>query len=498
MRVGSAVCLAAGLLVAACTTPESGSPQSPESAAAARFDLIRHSPPALRAFLEAMPKGGDIHSHLSGTVYAESFIAWASEDGLCLQRSSLSLAEPPCTGEDGAAPPVAAIARHDVLRSAMIDAWSMRDFVPGEESGHDHFFATFGKFGATRDAREGDMLAEAAARAAAQNIGYLELMNSLRRAEASRIARSREWRGDIADYHRALLDAGLRDLVPLAVADTDTVEARRDALLGCGTADADPGCEVEVRYLQQVIRAFPPGEVYAQILLGFEIAKADPRVVGLNLVAPEDGPIALRDYSLHMEIIGYLKSLMPEMRVTLHAGELTLGLVDPKELKFHIREAVEVAGATRIGHGVDIAYEDGHDALLARMAQEGILVEIALTSNDVILGVEGDEHPFEMYREAGVPLALATDDEGVSRIDLTHEFQRAAETYDLDYRDLKNLARNSLAYSFLAGPRLRELEECLADFLAAACEAAAAAAGDKAREQWELERAFEVFESAFQ
>ena len=498
MRVGSLFTLIGGLLLAACASPVGHAPRGAEAAAAARYAAVKESPPALRAFLEAMPKGADIHSHLSGTVYAESFIAWAAEDGLCLERASLSLAEPPCSGEAGATPPVSEIAFDDSLRSAMIDAWSMRGFVPAEESGHDHFFATFGKFGATRDAREGDMLAEAAARAADQNIGYLELMNSLRRAEASRIARGLAWRGDIASFHRALIDAGLRDLVPLAIQDTDEIEARRDALLGCGTPAADPGCDVEVRYLQQVIRAFPAPEVFAQILLGFEVAKADPRVGGLNLVAPEDGPVALRDYSLHMEIIGYLKTLMPEMQVTLHAGELTLGLVDPKELKFHIREAVEIAGARRIGHGVDIAYEDGHEALLERMAGEGILVEIALTSNDVILGVKGDEHPFEMYRDAGIPLALATDDEGVSRIDLTHEFQRAAETYDLSYRDLKELARNSLAYSFLAGPRLGELEDCLADMLAAACEAAARQAGDKAREQWELERAFAVFEGTFQ
>ncbi|MEX0923128.1 MAG: adenosine deaminase [Rhodovibrionaceae bacterium] len=489
------VVAAAGLLLAACAVPQARNSGSAESAAAARFAALQDSPPELRAFLEEMPKGGDIHSHLSGTVYAESFIAWAAEDGLCLELASTSLAEPPCS--DPERPEVADIAFDDVLRAQMIDAWSMRDFVPGAESGHDHFFATFGKFGATPDGREGDMLAEAAARAAAQNIGYLELMNSMRRAEVSRLARGLDWSGDFAAFRQALLDAGLRDLVPLAVADNDEIEDRRDALLACGTPRADPGCDVELRYLQQVIRAFPPQDVFAQILLGFEIAKTDPRVVGLNLVAPEDGPVALRDYSRHMAMIGYLKSLMPEMNVTLHAGELTLGLVDPKELKFHIREAVEVAGAKRIGHGVDIAYEDGHEALLRRMAEEEILVEIALTSNDVILGVSGKEHPFALYRAAGVPLALATDDEGVSRIDLTHEFQRAAETYDLNYRDLKELARNSLTYSFLAGESLWEIEECLADALSQAC-AQALAGSDKAREQRELERAFAEFESAFQ
>ncbi len=486
-----------GLLLSACAAVQDRAVSDPEAATEAHYAEIRDSPVQLRGFLEAMPKGGDIHSHLSGTVYAESYIAWAAEDGLCLDLTSTSLSEPPCSGREGPTPPVAEIAADDTLRARMIDAWSMRGFAPGQETGHDHFFATFGKFGATRDAREGDMLAEAVARAAAQHIGYLELMNSLQRAQATKLARGLNWSGDLAAFRQALFDAGLDDLVSRAVAETDALEARRDVLLSCGTPAADPGCEVELRYQQQVIRSLSTPEVFAQILLGFEVAKVDPRVVGLNLVAPEDGAVALRDYSLHMEMIGYLKSLMPEMQVALHAGELTLGLVDPKELKFHIREAVEIAGASRIGHGVAIVYEEGREELLTRMAEEEILVEIALTSEDMILGLSGKNHPFDYYRAAGIPLALATDDEGVSRIDLTHEFQRAALTYDLSYGDLKTLARNSLTYSFLAGESLWAIEACLETVMSAAC-GQAAAGSDKAGQQRELERAFAEFESAFQ
>jgi hypothetical protein len=54
----------------------------------------------------------------------------------------------------------------------------------------------------------------------------------------------------------------------------------------------------------------------------------------------------------------------------------------------------------------------------------------------------------------GVPVALSTDDEGVSRIDLTREYVRAVETYALTYADLKELVRNSLEYSFLGGGSL--------------------------------------------
>jgi adenosine deaminase len=106
------------------------------------------------------------------------------------------------------------------------------------------------------------------------------------------------------------------------------------------------------------------------------------------------------------------------------------------------------------GTGVDIAGEDGAADTLHAMAQSHVLVEIALTSNDQILGVKGAEHPFGLYRRSGVPVALVTDDEGVSRTDLTAQYQRAVTTYDLGYGDLKTMARAALQHGFLPGDDL--------------------------------------------
>ncbi len=86
---------------------------------------------------------------------------------------------------------------------------------------------------------------------------------------------------------------------------------------------------------------------------------------------------------------------------------------------------------------------------------EKIMVEICLTSNDLILGVKGNAHPLPIYLRYAVPVALATDDEGVSRSDMTHEYFRAIQTYDfLGYKELKRMARMSLEHSFLAGSSL--------------------------------------------
>src|SRR5947207_10790888 len=141
-----------------------------------------------------------------------------------------------------------------------------------------------------------------------------------------------------------------------------------------------------------------------------------------------------------MEAIGFLPRKTDAAAagpVALHAGELWLGLVPPDDRTFHIRAAVETAGAKRIGHGVALAYERRSEQLLAEMSKRKVAVEVNLTSNDVILGVRGKVHPLMAYRAAGVPVTLSTDDAGVSRIDLSNEYFRAARDYPLGYRDLK-------------------------------------------------------------
>jgi adenosine deaminase len=191
--------------------------------------------------------------------------------------------------------------------------------------------------------------------------------------------------------------------------------------------------------------------VFANTALAAALVRADKRVAGLNFVGPEDYRVARADYRGHMKAIGYLtrQSGAAEVPVALHAGELWGGLVPPEDLTFHIRDAVEVAGAKRIGHGVALAFEQRGDQLLAEMRKRNVMVEINLTSNDVILGVRGKEHPLTAYREARVAVALSTDDAGVSRIDLTNEYFRAARDYPLSYRDLKSMARASIEHSFL-------------------------------------------------
>ena len=138
------------------------------------------------------------------------------------------------------------------------------------------------------------------------------------------------------------------------------------------------------------------------------------------------------------------------MRLALHAGELTLGMVPPEGLQSHIREAVEIAGADRIGHGVDIVYERDAVGLLRIMRERRVAVEINLTSNAFILGVKNEAHPVQVYRQQGVPFVISTDDPGVSRNNLSAEYVLYTSRYKPSYDALKETVFNSIRYSFLS------------------------------------------------
>ena len=354
--------------------------------------------------------------------------------------------------------------------------------------------------------------------AAMQNNQYLELMTTPPRRHASKIAGEIGWHldeahPDFAGLREQLLAKGLRDEIALDRKHVTEINESYKQLAHCGTPQAEPQCKVEIRYIYQILRGFPPEMVFAQTLLGFETvtqalaAKSDDWV-GINFVMPEDGYVSMRDYTLQMKMLDYLHSVYPTVNISLHAGELAPGLVPPEGLRFHIRQAVEMGHAKRIGHGVDVMYEQDAPGLLKELAAKHVMVEINLSSNDGILGVTGDMHPLHSYIDAHVPVAFSTDDEGVSRIDITTEYTRAVVEQSLDYKLLKQTARTGMEHNFLPGASLWAAADNFTkrNAACATAEPEKPAAGkckefleanEKAAAQWELERRFAEFEAKF-
>ena len=100
-------------LVFAFATAAAPQPASaPEARTAAYLQSILHDQTKLTEFMEQIPKGGDLHHHLTGAVYAESWIAYAAEDGDCFDRT-FTIVPPPCVVAKGLSPASRAVSDYE-------------------------------------------------------------------------------------------------------------------------------------------------------------------------------------------------------------------------------------------------------------------------------------------------------------------------------------------------------------------------------------------------
>lgn len=474
-----------------------------EERVAQQFEALRQNPEELRAFFLAMPKGGDIHNHLTGAIYAEYLIDRASAEDLCISLENYTVSHNYC-GSDNSEP-VKDAYTNSKLYGRIIDAWSMRDSEMLDESKRDHFFSTFGTFGGATS-NTSALLAYIRSSAFKENVAYLEIMTGAGTAAAN-LGSSAGWDDNLSAFYNKLVDSGLYSVSQSLcdyINDTDSGSLR---IL---ENEGDPGSDVTVRYLLSASRTMPREKVFGQLATAFDAASRSSLAVGVNLLSAEDNWNSRVNYSQQMEMIGFLHSIYPGVDIALHAGELNLGLVPPDDLRFHIKEAVEVGHASRIGHGVDIMWEQDSGQTLEEMARDHIAVEIMPMSNRIILGVSEKDHPFPVYFENGVPIVLASDDPGVLRTDLSEQFVIIASDYpNVKYKDFKRFVRNSIEYSFLQG---RGIWASKGDYsqLAAECSRCSPGSDDsdaeceafldineKARIEWELERDLVAFEENY-
>ncbi len=495
-------------------------PKDTDLRAAKELDAVRGDPLALHVFLKRMPKGADLHNHLDGAVYAETFIRVGGEDGLCVDPTAKAFtksqpiksgAEPAPVCEAGDVP-AAKVPKNQRLYDELVDFVLHARLRPlGGRDGARPFLRHVREIRRHRSSPHRRVSRRGHRRAAAQNEQYLELMETPTWHRLNDHHQGDELGARIsAHFATSCSPRDLADDVPAARAFWDKAEAVRRERGQCGEPDELPAARSRRRYIYQVFRNTPKELVFAQTVFGFELASADPRVVAINFVGGEDESYAMTDYAEHMRMVGFLRELYPKVRVSLHAGELAPGLVPPEGLCCHVRLAVEQARTDRIGHGVDVMYEDRPYELLKNMADKGVLVEINLTSNEVILGIK------RQASSRSRPIAISACRwrsrrmTKASRASISPmNMSRAVETYGLSYADLKEMVRNSLEYSFLPGLSLwddkggyaRVVPDCLSDVTgpdepSAKC-ASFLAASEKAAQQWELERRFQAFESGF-
>lgn len=465
------------------------------------FTQIKNDPNALYSFFKIMPKGGELHYHLAGGPYPETMLELAARGEYCLDKKTLAVSKDTmnCDGVK-----TKDVMNQPELYSEIIKSWSMKDFVPGKESGHDHFFSGFTKYMPIILDYRPQLLVDIIKRAAQQNESYLEIMDIPDGANSSNF-------GDLIkntasyDKKRQLLLANkdFQTNINHTIAESDRILDQTHQQLGCKTTPNSAPCTIKIKLLYYILREQPLDNMFSQSLNAFEaVSRSKGNLVGVNLVQPEDGIISIRDYRKQMKIFQYLHQIYPQVNTSLHAGELAPETVVPQELSYHIHDAIFIGHAKRIGHGVDIAYEDGAEATLKYMADHQLPVEINLISNLKILNVSGRAHPLNYYLSHHVPVVLSTDDEGILRTDLTRQYVEAVLGHNLNYQDLKQINRNTLIYAFIPGMSLwadvskgQRIAECV-DLHNKTC-AEFIKNNERAKLQWELEQKLITFESKF-
>lgn len=452
-------------------------------------------------FFKQMPKGGELHYHFTGSAYPEELIGIINKSNFYLDPKSYSITDKPAT--DSILSKVFFQKKENIKPT--VQAWSMQNLVASYKNRHNHFFNVFPKVYPIYHTYYKFLLAKMLTRAASQHEMYMEIIfQSLDDADFFGSIIKKE--PNLSAKQDILLkNSKFNNNVNLIISNAKRYLDETYAYLKC---DKNPSsaCQIKVKWQAFALRETEENAFFAQSLAAFLAASKSDNIVGVNIVQPENGKIALRDFKKHMQIFKYLHNQFPDVNISMHAGELDPKTNIPKNLTHHIYDSVFIAHAQRIGHGTDIRYEKNHEKLLNYMAKNNLPVEVNLTSNKLILSISGSDHPIKYYLQHEVPIVLSTDDEGILKTDLTSQYVDAYLNYNLNYNlnyhTIKQINRNTLTYSFLPGKSIWSnpqnatlVPEC--ELLSSQTCKNFIATNEKAKMQWQLEQNLLEFEKKY-
>lgn len=428
------------------------------------LEKIRNNEAELTAFFSQMPKGGDLHHHFSGSIYAEPMLENAINENFYLNTATMEvLKEKPATGNWEQFSALDARGELAPYKQLIMEKWSIKDYNGVSYPSDKLFFESFAKFSPAIEGHFGEGLLELKNRAIKENVSYIETEFSTIpsninttdlfgfNTQLRQLANRKNEKGV-----KALLDTLYNTMLKRnAVADATDFNTNFVAKLHNDLKIDD--AHFTMRYQNFVLRFMEPVDLFKNLVVAFISADSSALMAGVNIVSPEDGETSMKDYWLHMVMFNYCHSKYPDVKYSMHAGELTLGLVQPEDLTSHINDAVYTAGANRIGHGVDMAYEAKSYDLLRYMAKNKIAIEINLASNEFILNVKENRHPISLYSAFSVPIVISTDDAGILRTNMTEQYVLLAKRYkDITYAAIKQYVYNSLNYSFIQDEKVKQ------------------------------------------
>jgi hypothetical protein len=407
-------------------------------------------------FLKRFPKN-DLHNHLTGSIYLEEYINFAVEIGLFYD-------------------PIAC-AFHSDQRDTSITAKALRDHPECKEhfkkfrdvmsvhgcsktatvtDGHKHFFDAFKTIESlTAHMPLDKQIVPVVKHARSQEVKYLELM--IERLPSANLPDGFE---DFFNKNTRFTDSGLQidpEVMIFLKPWIDAYVQEQQKILDECNASVSRQLEISsiteiespivVKYLLEIMRDLPNHVFFARVAAAMALIQNYPHTVGLNVVGPEDDPLAVNNFQAHMKILGALHEINGRPNISLHAGEFSPVLASPN-MRNHISDSILIGKAKRIGHGVALDFEE-LPGVLNLMKRNKVAVEVCLTSNKRILKVKSKDHPIKTYLKYGIPVIISTDDEAINRSSLTMELMRAIVKYNLSYEAIRKMAFDGVQHSFL-------------------------------------------------
>jgi len=205
------------------------------------------------------------------------------------------------------------------------------------------------------------------------------------------------------------------------------------------TKSAQVDHDIQVRLIAQIGR--DESIAVAQQVAKVAVAFQDQGFVGIDLAGDEISYSATR----FAEVFQWAKS--QGLSITVHAAEA--GHAN------NIREAVELLGADRIGHGVR-AMEDL--SVMDLLTKHEITLEMCPTSNLQTGTISSlGQHPLWAYQQVGIRVTINTDDPSISNTTLTDEYLVALRGIGIPLRAIKQMILTAAEGAFLPEPERQRL-----------------------------------------
>lgn len=393
---------------------------------ATRYEEIRGqaTPKQLYAFLQAMPKGGDLHHHATLSFYAHNVLPAAIEIQKLGYRYYTRTSFHAC--DDNENGPIVIYQNISQANLKQLSACRQKDYTPLDTL--------------TAEQKRGWLSAHILDESHEnRNEFFEEIVNRL-----TPLARNPHLFAELFAQNLKLFSAeGIRYVEaqwgPFLNEKADGSQYTPDEAIAIVTSRlkqpdvASTG--ISYRFQLTIIRFRADLEQQIRNLHLF-IEKRRDLFVGINAAGREDND---KGYALRMlSAFREARRQHSGIPLSIHAGEKD----SPGP---EVRNTL-LLGASRIGHGVNLI--DDPDTMLL-MRNNRYLVEINLVSNRVLDYVPDlSKHPFPEYLRFGIPVCLNTDDRGSWDSNFTDEYFHAVSLFRLTWSELRQLARNSIEYSF--------------------------------------------------